>query len=150
MPETTHKKVLSSPQAKIQKALFITLLFSIFGRYIGSTGISDTSTFTLNVPEILILVAIYLGQAIPLYLMRVTRNNFFKACFLVSQIIAFLNALPGLSYMAGTVIYGGIFERLNQLAALTCIWSMLVSTFLFFYVKNSSIDYLVTSPTEKN
>lgn len=143
MQQFTQKKHLKSTAGTIQKLLFLTFALVILGRYLGSTGVSTTETFTLAIPEFGFLTIIYLLQAIPLLLLKITKLPVFKTLFLFSQVLGFLTDIPGLNYISGSEIYGGFIGELNRFAGYTAIWAMLLHFTLFFYVKNRSVDELV-------
>lgn len=145
--DTKHKHL--SPDTKIQLTLLGIYLLVMLSRYLGSTGISSSSTFSLDSVEFTILTAVYLMQAIPMALLRLTKLVFFKICFLVSQVLGLVTDLPGLGYMSGSAIYGGFIEFFNQAAGYICLLAILVHICLFFYVKGTPIKILITDRVPK-
>jgi hypothetical protein len=141
-PDTKQKNL--SPDAKIQLTLLGVYLLVTFSRYLGSTGISSSSTFSLDLAELTILTVVYLLQAIPMALLRLTKLAFFKLCFLVSQVLGILTDIPALGYMSGSAIYGGFIEFFNQAAGYACLFAILVHICLFFYVKGTPVKSLVS------
>jgi hypothetical protein len=93
-----------------------------------------------------VLTVVYLLQAIPVALMRYTKLVFFKLCFLASQVIALLTALPGLNHMHDSEISAGFVEFFNRLASYVSLLTIFVSMCLFFYVKGLSIKSLTPEP----
>ncbi|OZA12027.1 MAG: hypothetical protein B7Y05_13275 [Polynucleobacter sp. 24-46-87] len=104
----------------------------------------------MGLKELDVLTIIYLLQAIPLVLLKITRYPFFKTCFLISQVIGLLSDLPSLGYFGGSVIYGSFIGYLNDAAAYFAILAIFLHIYLFYYVKNRSIDALFKVPTHKN
>lgn len=150
MPQNSQRPPRRSPQANIQIALICTYLLVLLGRYLASTGISDSASFTMERGELYALTIIYLLQAIPLFLLKITRHHFFKTFFLISQVIGLLSDLPGLGYFGGSVIYGSFIKYLNEAGAYAAIWAICVHICLIFYVKNRSIDALLRVPPHKD
>ena len=143
--DTKHKHL--SPNTKIQLTLLGIYLLVMFSRYLGSTGISTTSAFSLDSAEFTILTVVYLLQAIPMALLRYTKLAFFKTCFLISQVLGLVTELPGLSYMYGSAIYGGFIEFFNRSAGYICLFTIFVHICLFFYVKSLPIKSFTSKPT---
>lgn len=149
MHQNSQRPHRRSPYANIQIALLCTYLLVLIGRYLASTGISDSASFTMKSSELEMLTIIYLVQAIPLFLLKITRYRFFKTCFLISQIIGLLSDLPGLGYFGGSVMYGTFISYLNDAAAYSAIWAICLHIYLIFYVRNRSIDALFKAPAHK-
>lgn len=147
-PDTKHKSL--SPDSKIQLTLLGIYLLVMLSRYLGSTGISSSSTFSLDSAELTILTVVYLLQAIPMALLRYTKLAFFKIWFLASQVLGLLSDIPGLGYMSGSAIYGGFIEFFNQAAGYICLLAILVHICLFFYVKGTPIKSLIPDQTPKH
>lgn len=150
MHQNSQRPPRRSPHANIQIALFCIFLLVVIGRYLASTGISSSASFTMGLKELDVLTIIYLLQAIPLVLLKITRYPFFKTCFLISQVIGLLSDLPSLGYFGGSVIYGSFIGYLNDAAAYFAILAIFLHIYLFYYVKNRSIDALFKVPTHKN
>ena len=144
-PDTKHKS--PNPYREIQLTLLGIYLLVMFSRYLGSTGISTTSAFSLDSAEFTILTVVYLLQAIPMALLRYTKLAFFKTCFLISQVLGLVTDLPGLSYMYGSAIYGGFIEFFNRSAGYICLFTIFVHICLFFYVKSLPIKSFTSKPT---
>lgn len=145
--DTKHKHL--SPDTKIQLTLLGIYLLVMLSRYLGSTGVSSSSMFSLDSAEFTLLTVAYLIQAIPMALLRLTKLVFFKICFLVSQILGLLAQIPGLGYMSGSAIYGGFIEFFNEAAGFICLLVILVHICLFFYVKGTPIKILIADRAPK-
>lgn len=150
MHHTSQRPARKSPQANIQIALICTYLLILIGRYFASTGISNSSSFSMEPVELYALTSVYLLQVIPLFLLKITRYPFFKICFLISQVIGLLFNLPGLGNFGGSEIYGSFIHYLNDVAAYTATWAICLHIYLFFYVRNRSIDALLKVPADKS
>ena len=146
MHQTSQHPARKSPQANIQIALFCTYILILIGRYLASTGISSSSSFSMEPRELYALTIVYLLQAIPLFLLKITRYPTFKTCFLISQVLALLFNLPGLGYFGGSEIYGSFIHYLNEAAAYAASWAICFHIYIFFYVKNRTIDTLLRTP----
>ena len=138
-----------SPFSKILRILLVLYCLILFGRYIGSIGISSSQTFSLDAADFVWVTFVSLFQCISLILLRYTQLEFFKKLFIVSQFIAMALDLTGIGYISGSEIYGGFIENLNKLAALISFVALLTHAYLVFYIWGQSVKHFLKDVPKK-